>query len=283
MIFIFLVGLITLALAGVSETFSIIGLSQTFPSIYWSIIAMGVTLGASKLAGVSIVYRYWNIFPKKITIPIAILSFVLTVVTMTGHFGYLSNGYLHDSIGTKQISVQIDSLQAEETRKVERKKEIDMQISQLPSDRAQARIRLAKQFQDEQIEVTKRINELDSKIADLQNKQIDAQSHTGPITYIATAFGLTTDNSIKWLILILVMAFDPMALWLTISISAMVEHRKFLNESENLEPVKAKRIRRSKEAPTTSPLDVFEVAEDVVKTPNDTTPFDVKIRHPFKS
>lgn len=226
MAFIILVALIALSIAATSEFFAVAGLAMIFPSIFWSVIIMGVVLGAGKLAGASFVYRYHNHLSKALIIPIGFFVFVLTIITMTGHFGYLSNGYLKDSIGTKQLTVQIATLEEEHSRKIDRKKEIDLQIAQLPTNYSRSRINLAKSFEQEQSSITSRVNELDTQLTELKLKQIDVESHTGPIVYIAKAVGLSTDDSIKWLILLIVVVFDPLAVLLIVSVSAMLLHRE---------------------------------------------------------
>jgi hypothetical protein len=265
MIFIIIAAIVALALATVSEAFSIIGMAQTFPFIFWSVIAMGVVLGAGKLVGASFVYRYWKTAPKALTIPIAVLVCVLTVTTITSHFGYLSNGYLHDSLPLKQVTVQIEQFEKERDRKIVRKQEIDTQIAQLPSDRAASRVKLAKQFADEQNSLTARINSLDTQITELKGKQLDATSHVGPIAYISSAIGITTDDGVKWFILLIAGVFDPLALLITIAISHMVEVRKLeleeANKEEDAEEIEQPKKRIKKPQPPSN--DLFELTKDV--------------------
>jgi hypothetical protein len=283
--FIFISIIIALALAIVSESFSIIGMAATFPSIFWSVVAMGTVLGAGKLASASFLYRYWSYAPKLLTIPMTIFVIVLTMITITGHFGYLSKGYQQDSIALKQVSVRIEQLDDERLRKIERKHEIDTQIAQLPSDRVASRVKLAKQFEKEQNEVTTRINQLDEQITELKSKQIDAQAHIGPIMYISQALGISTDEGVKWFILFIVSVFDPLTLALTIAVSVMIQHRKeqLLEETkENEEKNRARRKRIQKEKDI--PLDLFELVEDDEPEQEQTTtnPFSYTVKHPFK-
>lgn len=256
--FISIAAITAFSLAIVSGSFSIIGLAGTFPSIFWSVISMGVVLEAGKLAAASFVYRYWDYASKFLTIPMIVFVFILTTISITGHFGYLSKGYMQDSIPLKQINVQISQLESELNRKIDRKKEIDTQISNLPSDRASARIRLIKQFSDEQILVTNRINALETELTELKTKQIETSSHVGPIMYISQAFGITTDEGIKWFIILIVSVFDPLALTLTIAISVMLKHKL---ESQKVQNEEQPIIRRKKIQGKEKPLDLFELAD----------------------
>lgn len=287
MLFIVFAAVVAFSLAAVSGAFSIIGMASTFPSIFWSVLAMGVVLEAGKLTAASFLYRYWNNTSKFLSIPMLVFVAILTTISITGHFGYLSKGYMQDSLPQKQVTIQIEQLEKERDRKIERKHEIDAQIAQLPSDRAASRVKLAKQFSDEQESVTTRINELDTKITDLKSKELDATSHIGPIAYIASAFGISTDEGVKWFILIIASVFDPLALALTISISVMLRVRQEKIDAEKEKPeeeIVQPKIKKKKKQED-APLDLFELTEEnemqVQPKKNDrdlhvTTPYNIK-------
>jgi hypothetical protein len=239
--FIILVAIIALSLAIVSGAFSIIGLASTFPSIFWPVIAMGVVLEAGKLAAASLVYRYWEKFTKVVTIPLIFCVTILTTITISGHFGYLSKGYLVDSISVKQVETKIQAYEDERQRDITRKNEIDIQIAQLPTDKVEGRIRLISQFKEEQKIVTTKVHELDDKITELKVTQIENTSHVGPIAYIAKALGMSMDDGVKWMILMITAVFDPIAMLLTISVSMMLRIR---SEEQAVEKVEAKPLKK---------------------------------------
>lgn len=307
MLFIVLFTIIALAAASVSEGFSIVGLGATYPAIFWSAVAMGAVFGAGKLALASFLYRFWSYAPKWVIGLALAVTLGLTALTMIGHYGYLTKGYQQDSLVIKQVESKIATLQAEEERKIERKKEIDKQIAQLPSEYAGARVRLMKQFKDEQTEVTNRINDLDKQITDLKSQQLEQQAHVGPITFIAEALGLSTDRSIVYLTLLCVALFDPMVLSLTFAINIMWRKREedrlaaeAEQEVEEEEQPRPRKKKHHKDEP--APLNLFELAEevnsptgptsgtvynrghkpeDVSSSSGKVTPIDAKVRDPF--
>lgn len=226
MVFIVLLGIIAFALAAVSEALSIMGLADAFGSIYWSMIAMGVVLGLGKLGAITFLYRHWHETSKLLSIPLSMCATILVFVTISGHFGFLSKGYLVDSIELKKVESMIASYEEEKSRHVARKESIDLQISQLPSDKVNSRVRLMDQFKTEQKDVTAKVNKLDEKISALKINQIESTSHVGTIAYIAKAFGMTLDEGVKWFILLIITAFEPLALGLTIAISTLLKLRK---------------------------------------------------------
>lgn len=226
MVFITLLLLVDLALAGVAAYFSVWGLAQLFTGIFWSVVAMGTVIEIGKLMAISYLYRYWKVtsLPLKTYMILGVLCTM--ILTSTGIFGKLSAGYQTDMLPLKQITQQVDSLSAEKDRLIERKHQIDLQIAQLPPNVVKGRTQLMSSFKEEQRADTKRISELDSKILDIKTSQIQAEAHIGPITYIAKAFGLDTDNATKYLIYIILFCFDPMAVALTLGVNNALEQEE---------------------------------------------------------
>lgn len=235
MLFISILTLSAAFIAGAAAFFSVYGLAATFNGVFWSVVLMGASLEMGKLVAASYLYRYWT--KTNIWLKTYLMAGILTlmVLTSTGIFGYLSSGYQTDVLPLKQAEAQVKMLDEEKARLLDRKIQIDTQISQLPTNSTRGRIRLMNGFKQEQKEVTARINELDKTILDQKTKLIQTQAHVGPITYIATAMGLDTDNATKYLIYIIIFAFDPMAVALTLAVNIAVRLRK--EEQDALKPL----------------------------------------------
>jgi hypothetical protein len=230
MFFILLLGLGALSLASVSAYFSIWGLAHTFPAVFWGVIAMGIVIEYGKLIGISFMYRYWSkvsstlkryMFP-----PLVGITLLVMAITAAGHYGYLSSGYQADILPLKQITEQIKTLEGEKARKIDRKLEIDKQIAQLPSDFVRGRVKLMKQFHEEQQEVTARVNELDNQILSLKTESLKTETHVGPIIYLAKALGIDADRATNYLVLMIICVFDPLALLLTIATNVAIRQRE---------------------------------------------------------
>jgi len=50
--------------------------------------------------------------------------------------------------------------------------------------------------------------------------------HTGPIIYIAKVFSFDTDYATKWMIILIMFVFDPLAVALTIAFNTTIEQRQ---------------------------------------------------------
>ena len=230
MFFILLLGLGALSLASVSAYFSIWGLAHTFPAVFWGVIAMGIVIEYGKLIGISFMYRYWSkvsaVLKRGMFPPLVGITLLVMAITAAGHYGYLSSGYQADILPLKQISEQIKTLEGEKVRKIDRKIEIDKQIAQLPHDFVRGRVKLIKQFQAEQQEVTKRIDDLDAQILTLKTESLKTETHVGPIIYLAKALNIDTDKATNYLVLMIICVFDPLALLLTIATNVAIRQHE---------------------------------------------------------
>jgi hypothetical protein len=174
----------------------------------------------------------------------------LMILTSTGIFSYLSAGYQADVLPLKQMNEQVRLLEEERTRAIERKKQIDEQLMKGPSvsnvtsgnridPNAARTIREArktlestgKQYKEEQQALQARVAELDRQLLSLKQELVKTEAHIGPITYVAKAFDLEVDNATKYLIFLIIFAFDPMAVALTLAVNIVLRLR---NEEASL-------------------------------------------------
>lgn len=232
MAFIIVLILAATAIAGSAAFFSVYGLAFTFSGTFWSVVVMGSSLELGKLVAASYLYRYWDKTHRALKWYLMFGVAALMILTSTGIFGYLSSGYQTDVLPLKQAEEQVKVLEEEKSRLIARKQQIDNQIAQLPQNSVKGRTQLIKGFKDEQATATARIGELDKQILENKTKLIQTQAHIGPITYIATAFGLDSDNATKYLIYLIIFAFDPMAVALTLAVNIAQKIRRGEMEEE---------------------------------------------------
>ena len=69
--------------------------------------------------------------------------------------------------------------------------------------------------------------EIDKELPDLQAKQIGVEAKAGPILAIAKSFDTTPEQAVKWVILVIILVFDPLAVFLIVAGNFLFEqHRK---------------------------------------------------------
>lgn len=217
MFFIALMFLTTSAIAGAAAFFSVYGLAHTFSASFWSVAFMGASLEAGKLMTASFLYRFRDKVNLTFKIPAYAFVFALMLLTSVGIYGYLSEAYQADTVAMKQVGSSLELKKEEQANLQKRKTEIDTQISQLPTNDSRGRQRLMKQFGPEVQRINDRLTAVTAEIQAETQKQIQTDSHVGPIVYIAKMVGLDADHATSILILLIIFAFDPLAILLTIA------------------------------------------------------------------
>jgi hypothetical protein len=232
MIFSVILVITALSIAACAAFFSVYGLAHVFAASFLSVMIMGVTLEAGKLVSTSFLYQYWdriNIFLKA-----SLLSAVLGLMALTsmGIAGYLTAAYQTDTVGLRESDSKLISYTEELDRLVLRKEDMDRQISQLPSDYVAARQKLMKSFKSEYDTIVPRIEFLSTEKAKLQSTKITTESKVGPIIFISRALGKETDDAIFWLVVFIVVLFDPLAVLLTVAANIAIKETKARRQKE---------------------------------------------------
>lgn len=231
-----------IALSGVAEYYAIMGLIAIFAGAPVSIAVMGIVLGISKIVVTSWLYRNWK------TTPILMKSYfiaaiaVLMMLTSMGIFGYLSKAHLeHSNISgdvvaklqiydeniktakdnidanrkaLKQMDEAVDQSMARSTTETGADKAIAIRRSQ-----AKERARLQAEIAAEQ-KVISKINEERAPIA-AEVRKVEAE--VGPIKYVAaliyddTQDSSTLEKAVRWMIILIVFVFDPLAVLMFIA------------------------------------------------------------------
>ena len=225
MLFIAILFLTTLSIAGTAAFFSVYGLAQLFQGMAIPVMIMGGSLEAGKLVAASFLYRYWYKLGWVLKTYLSIAIFLLMVITSVGIFGMLSLGYQTDTLPLKEINSKIELLKQEQTQLQDRKKEIDRQIAELPANFVRGRQKLMTTFAPELQHINSRLPAITTEVQQLSTQQINTQAHVGPIVYIATAFGQEVDDATKYIILLVIIVFDPLAVALTIGVNVALRVR----------------------------------------------------------
>lgn len=194
---------------------SIIGLSSLFRADP-VIITLAAALDVGKVVTVSFLYKEWRTAPRTLRLYMVLATAVLMLITSAGAFGYLSAAFQGAMQDTKQQEVLIAAALQEKTKLEARKKEIDAQIANLPSNIVRGRQRLIAAFKAESDGINARLAELDAEIPRMQVQQITLQNHAGPIVYVSQAFNVSVEQAAKYVILVIIFVFDPLAIALLV-------------------------------------------------------------------
>jgi hypothetical protein len=217
MFFALITFLAAFGIEGIGTVVSVIGLSTLFGANP-IIIALAVALDVGKLVVVTLLYKHWKTLGYTMRAYGLIAAMVTMTITSAGAGGYLSGEFQKAVMGVQEGSLKVDVLKGQIAKYEERKKQIDGLIAAIPEKySASQRIRLMNQFKQEQQDLQVKIGAIDKQLPDLQIKQIGVEAKAGPILYIAKAFNITIEEAVKWVILMIIIVFDPLAVFLIIA------------------------------------------------------------------
>jgi len=226
MIFILITFLAAFLIEGLGTAVSVIGLSTLFGANP-IIIALAISLDAGKLVVVSLLYNYWKQMGIVMKSYAVLASLVTMIITSAGAAGYLTGEFQKAILGTQETELKVNVLKEQQAKYEERKKQIDNLIANLPEKTTvNQRIRLMKQFQDEQKALQTKIEEIDKQLPELQLKQIGVEAKAGPILYISKAFEVPVEVAVKYVVLLIIFVFDPLAVFLMVAGNFLLEQRK---------------------------------------------------------
>jgi hypothetical protein len=240
--------LVALSLSSVAAWYSIIGLTAIFAGAVIPVIIMGGILEVGKITTTVWLRKYWNRcgFMLKLYLVPAVIA--LALLTSMGIFGFLSKAHMEHGISTgdsqaklslydEKIKTQRDNIELARKALTQMDNQVDQRLSrgdsensaeravQIRRQQAGERTKLQKEIGDAQKEIAK-LNEERAPIA-AENRKVEAE--VGPIKYIAALiYGDNADNNtleaaVRWVIILLVIVFDPLAIALVLAANASKE------------------------------------------------------------
>ena len=240
--FLSLLVLITaLAISGIAAYYSIIGLAAIFAAAAVPVIIMGSVLEVGKLVTVTYLHRYWRQSPNLLRSYLVIAVLVLMFITSMGIFGFLSRAHIEQTTVTGDNILKIERIESKIGREQRTIKDADGVLFQLDEainvlieyDRIrgdEGAIAVRERQKSERQDLSKivssaedRISELQSELIVLEKGQLELEAEVGPIKYIAEfVYGERADKSmleeaVRWVIVIIVAVFDPLAVALLVA------------------------------------------------------------------
>jgi len=242
--------LTALAIASVAAWYSILGLIAIFSGAVIPIAIMGGVLEVGKLVTATWLHRNWGKAPLLMKSYLTSAVVLLMVITSLGIFGFLSKAHLETTIssgGNNELKIenlerQIDN----EQRKIGDAEivmgQLDAQVQTLIEyDRVRGKegaMAVRKNQAEERASLNDDINTSYANIEALQDKllpvkqaQIQLEVEVGPLKYIAELiYGDQAvdyfDEAVRWVIILLIITFDPLAIVLLLAASMGFRDKK---------------------------------------------------------
>jgi len=265
-----------ISISVIAAGYSIVGLATLFAGAVVPIIAMGSALEVGKLVAASWLYHNWNSdVPRLLKSYLFGAIIVLVFITSLGIFGFLSKAHLDQVKPTSGNNIKIELLDKQINQQnliIERaEKQINLLDKALEvyidKEYVSRGLKERKKQEEERTALNTAINDASDKIAELTNQkaslsleQDKIEAEIGPIKYVAELiYGEQAqdnfDKSVRFVILILIFVFDPLAVLLLIAANIslrqwrkkrnIIKNEKKFNLEERLdrERKKAKRFK----------------------------------------
>ena len=253
----FLTFLSAISISVIAAGYSIVGLATLFAGAVVPIIAMGSALEVGKLVAASWLYHNWNSdVPKLLKTYLFVAIIVLIFITSLGIFGFLSKAHLDQVKPTSSNNIKIELLDKQINQQnliIERAEKslnlLDKALEvYIDKEYVTRGLKERKKQEEERNDLNTAISEASDKIADLTNQkaglelsQDKIEAEVGPIKYVAELiYGEQAkdnfDKSVRFVILILIFVFDPLAVLLLIAANISLRQwrqKKAIVRSEN--------------------------------------------------
>ena len=279
---------VALSISAVAAYYSIVGFMAIFSAAAFSIAVMGVVLEIGKLVTASWLYQNWKSVPKVLKYYLTSAVVILMFITSMGIFGYLSKSHIDAGTNTSQVTVKLDRVNS---RIASEQKVIDRAERQLENlDKALERyvelgavskgLDRRESQEEERLKLTNMVNKSQEKIDEYLDQKSEYELEiknfeveVGPLKYIsALLYGddaLTfLENAVRWVILILVFVFDPLAVLLVVA--ANITIRDVLNKRKRIKDKLLRKQRKNKILVKEEPIG-DGTARKITKTKNGVT------------
>ena len=234
--------LVALALSTIAAWYSIIGLTAIFAGAVIPIIIMGSVLELAKITTTVWLRKYWKrcTWIMKVYLVPAVVA--LALLTSMGIFGFLSKAHLDQGVPTGDIAAKValfdekikterDNIETSRKALLQMDAQVDQMLGRTDSDRGaeravQIRRQQAKERKALQNDIAKAqttIAKLNEERAPIATELRKVEAEVGPIKYIAAfIYGDNPDanlleRAVRWVIILLVIVFDPLAIMLVIA------------------------------------------------------------------
>jgi hypothetical protein len=251
-------GLLTLATALIISVsaayYSILGLTAIFASAFWPIVILGSSLEVGKIVSTLWLHKYWDRAELQYKVYLCAAVAILMLLTSMGVFGFLSKAHSDQDLVSGDVIAKIsiydekikqarDNIDMSRRALTQMDAAVDQTLgrssteqgadkaAQLRRSQANERNRLLKEIDVEQ----RKIQTLNEQRAPIAAEVRKVEAEVGPIKYIAALIygdnpeANTLEKAVRWVIILIVIVFDPLALTLLLAATKSIEWERGVN------------------------------------------------------
>jgi hypothetical protein len=240
--------LVALTLSSIAAWYSVLGLTAIFAAAVVPIMIMGGSLEFAKVVTTVWLHRYWNRAGWKLKLYLVPAVIMLAFLTSMGIFGFLSKAHSDQSLVSGDVQAKVavydqkiktakDNIDSDRKALQQMDAAVDQvmgrstdvkgaqQSTNIRKSQSKERARLNKEIEDNQTI----ISNLNDQAAPIRAQVRKVEAEVGPIKYIAALiYGDNPDNNlleraVRWVIIVIVFVFDPLALTLVLAAQSSYE------------------------------------------------------------
>lgn len=285
--------LVALTLSAIAAWYSVLGLTAIFAAAVIPIIIMGGSLEIAKVVTTVWLHRYWHRAGWKLKMYLVPAVFALAFLTSMGIFGFLSKSHSDQALVSGDVSAKVELV--DEKIKIARENiamnqqaleqmnnQVDQLLGRTEDDKGANRaVQVRRQQSSERNRLNKEIEAEQAKIA-LLNEEVapiraeirKVEAEVGPIKYIAAIiYGDNPDSNlleraVRWVIILIVCVFDPLALVLVLA--AQSSYRWLQEDHDSL--MRDLAVGNNNDHEDNSDNDTADDAVDPVTAPDEASP-----------
>jgi hypothetical protein len=251
-------GILTLATAltiSVSAAYyAILGLTAIFAAAFWPIVILGSSLEVGKIVSTLWLHKYWHRAELMYKAYLCTAVAILMLLTSMGVFGFLSKAHSDQSMVSGDVIAKIsiydekiktarDNIETNRRALTQLDAAVDQTMTRSNDERgAERAVQIRRSQQAErgrllrEIEVEqKKIQSFNEEAAPIRAEVRKVEAEVGPIKYIAALmYGDNADanlleKAVRWVIILIVIVFDPLALTLLLAATKSLEWERGIN------------------------------------------------------
>ena len=224
-----------LAVAVVSATFSIIGLTAVFTGAFWAVVGMGAAMECAKLSAVAWLGRRYAT-PRALKGAIVALVVTLVALNAVGSYGFLAKAHLeHAVVAEAHVADHQARIDARKELAAANVADIDQRIAQIDNavNEATKRGRTAiamnlverqtgrrSELVGERARAADVLAAVEVERAGIANERQELTVDSGPVRYFAALFGEDDEKVMHWFVLAIALLLDPLAVALLLAACA---------------------------------------------------------------
>jgi hypothetical protein len=224
-----------LAVAAVSASFSIIGLTAVFTGAFWAVVGMGAAMECAKLSAVGWLGRH---YAASRVLKGAIVALVVTLMGLNaiGSYGFLAKAHLEHAVAAEaQVADHEARIDARKELAAANVADINQRIAQIDNavnettkrGRAAIAMSLAEhqtgrrsELVGERARAADVLAAVEVESAGIANERQELAADFGPVRYLAALIGQDDEKVMHWFVLAVALLLDPLAVALLLAASA---------------------------------------------------------------